>query len=121
MPAIFASSIRPISAGTFCHRIMPITTSIDSATKPGAEPACGAAEAEVRGTSQLEVRVADIRYRIVLHSAELDVSTRHGSLQVDEFSSTYEWSKGVAGEVLRFGDEAKDVRYEIRLGARRPR
>lgn len=91
------------------------------ATKPGTEPACGAAEAEVHSASRLDVRVSDIRYLLVLRSSQLDVSTRHGSLQVDEFSSPYEWSGTAGAEVLRFGDEAKDVRYEIRLGARRPR
>ena len=85
------------------------------ATLPGAEPTCGPAEAEVRSESRLDVRISDVSYRLALRSSQLDVITLHGSVQIDEFSSPYEW----AGNTLRFGDEAKAVRYEIRLGARR--
>ncbi len=91
------------------------------ATRPGAEPGCGAAEADVRAGGRVDVRVADVVYKLALRSSRLDVATFHGALQIDEFSSPFEWDKTVAGEVLRFGDEAKSVRYEVRLGARRPR
>ena len=86
------------------------------ATQPGAEPACGPAEVEMRGEARLDVRVFDVRYRLALRSSQLDVTTLHGAMQIDEFSSPYEW----AGSTLRFGDEARAVRYEVRLGARRP-
>ena len=83
------------------------------ATRPGEAPGCGAAEVEVRG-SRVDVRVADIVYRLVLRSSQLDVVTTHGALRVDEFSAPYEWT----GRVLSFSDPAKDVRYEVRLPLR---
>ena len=86
------------------------------ATQPGAEPACGPAEAELRSDARLDVRVSDVRYKLALRSSQLDVTTLHGAMQIDEFSAPYEW----AGSTLRFGDEARAVRYEVRLGARRP-
>ena len=36
-------------------------------------------------------------------------------MQIDEFSAAYEWD----GAILRFSDAAKDVRYEVRIGARK--
>jgi hypothetical protein len=84
------------------------------ATRPDAAPTCGAAEVQVAGP-RLSVRVADIVYRLALRSAELDVATMHGSMQIDEFSAAYDW----AGDTLRFNDAAKNVLYEVRLGARR--
>ena len=36
-------------------------------------------------------------------------------MEIDEFSAAYQW----AGDTLRFSDAAKNVRYEVRLGARR--
>ena len=39
----------------------------------------------------------------------------HGAMQIDEFSAAYQW----AGDTLRFSDAAKNVSYEVRLGARR--
>lgn len=87
------------------------------ATRADAAPVCGAAEVEIKGGSRVDVRVADIVYRLALRSSQLDASTLHGRMQVDEFSSPYAW----AGDVLVFADEAKAVRYEVRLGARRPR
>jgi len=36
-------------------------------------------------------------------------------MQIDEFSAAYDW----AGDTLRFNDAAKNVLYEVRLGARR--
>jgi hypothetical protein len=84
------------------------------ATQAAAAPTCGAAEVEVAGV-RLNVRVADIVYRLALRSSQLDVETMHGRMQIDEFSAAYDW----AGDTLRFSDAAKDVRYEVRLGARK--
>ena len=83
-------------------------------TRPDAPATCGAAEVQVTGQA-LNVRIADIVYRLALRSAELDVATMHGSMQIDEFSAAYDW----AGDTLRFSDAAKNVLYEVRLGARR--
>jgi hypothetical protein len=84
------------------------------ATQRDTPPSCGAAEVEVAG-ARISVRVADIVYRLALHRAKLDVETMHGRMQIDEFSAPYEW----VGDTLRFGDEAKQVLYEVRLGAKR--
>jgi hypothetical protein len=84
------------------------------ATRADATPTCGAAEVQVAG-QRLSVRVADIVYRLALRSAELDVQTMHGAMQIDEFSAAYAWD----GDTLRFSDAAKNVLYEVRLGARR--
>ena len=85
------------------------------ATRPQAAPTCGAADVDVTD-SAIRVRVADIVYRLAMRAAQLDVETMHGALQIDEFSAAYDWQ----GTTLRFSDAAKDVRYEVRIGARRP-
>jgi hypothetical protein len=84
------------------------------ATRPGAAPTCGAAEVEVTA-ARISVRVADIVYRLALRTAQLDVETMHGQMQIDEFSAAYDWD----GTTLRFSDAAKAVRYEVRIGTRR--
>ena len=84
------------------------------ATRPQAAPTCGAAEVEVT-PARISVRVADIVYRLALKAAQLDVETMHGQMQIDEFSAAYDWD----GTTLRFSDADKDVRYEVRIGARR--
>ncbi|MEO8310892.1 MAG: hypothetical protein ABI520_06940 [Caldimonas sp.] len=84
------------------------------ATRPQAAPDCGAAEVEV-AAARISVRVADIVYRLALKPARLDVETMHGRMQIDEFSAAYDWQ----GTTLRFSDADKNVRYEVRIGARR--
>ena len=85
------------------------------ATQLNAEPTCGAAEVDVPSARRLSVRISDIVYRLTLRGAQLDVTTLHGNMQIDEFSAAYKWS----GDTLLFGDPAKDARYEIRIGARK--
>jgi hypothetical protein len=82
-----------------------------SAAEP---PSCGAAEFELRSKTLAQVRVADVVYRLRLKPAQVDVMTMQGSMEIDEFSALYEWNGGV----LRFTDPDKNVRYEIRPGAR---
>lgn len=85
------------------------------ATRAGVVPTCGAAEADLHAGGRLDVRIADIAYRLALRSTRVDVATMHGRMQIDEFSAPFEW----AGDVLTFTDSAKDVRYEVRLAGRR--
>jgi len=85
------------------------------ATQAQKEPTCGAAEVDVPSTRRLTVRVSDIVYRLALRGSQLDVTTMHGNMQIDEFSAAYKWS----GDTLLFGDPAKDARYEIRVGAKK--
>ncbi len=87
-------------------------------TSASAPAQCGAAELDVRSASRAQLTVADIVYRLQLRPAQLDVTTLHGTMQIDEFSAEYEWQ----GALLRFVDADKGVRYEVRLTApRRPR
>ena len=85
------------------------------ATRVDAELICGAAEVDVPSARRLSVRVSDIVYRLELRTGQLDVTTMHGNMQIDEFSAAYLWS----GDTLLFGDPAKDSRYEVRVGARK--
>jgi hypothetical protein len=57
------------------------------------------------------VRIADIVYRLQLHSSQVDVVLMHGTMQIDGFFAHYEW----AGDALRFLDLEKRTRYELRL------
>ena len=84
------------------------------ATRPEAAPSCGAADVEV-APGAVVVRVSDIVYRLALRPRQLDVATMHGAMQIDEFSAAYLWD----GTTLRFSDADKDVRYEVRIGARK--
>ena len=84
------------------------------ATRPGSPPTCGAADVEVR-SGLVSVRVSDIVYNLALRRDELDVVTMHGKMQIDEFSSPYQWE----ATTLVFTDPDKDVRYEVRIGARK--
>jgi hypothetical protein len=84
------------------------------ATRPGTPPTCGAADVEVR-TGLVSVRVSDIVYKLALRHDQLDVVTMHGKMQIDEFSSPYQWE----ATTLVFSDPDKDVRYEVRIGTRK--
>jgi hypothetical protein len=80
-----------------------------------AEPAsCGPAAFELRANARAEVRVADIVYRLHLLPAQVDVMTMQEKMEIDEFSAPYEWR----GNVLTFTDPDKQVRYEVRAGAK---
>ncbi len=81
-------------------------------TAAAAPATCGAAKFELRPGGRAQVRVADIVYRLHLRPAQLDVTTMQGTMEIDEFSTTYEWQDGR----LRFSDDDKNVRYEVRLG-----
>lgn len=77
---------------------------------------CGAARFELRPDGQALVRVADVVYRLHLRPAQLDVATMQGTMEIDEFSTAYEWQYGR----LLFTDADKNVRYEVRIGAKLP-
>ena len=81
-----------------------------------AEPDCGPARVELRGERLALVRVSDILYSLTLHSSQADVVLKHGAMQIDGFTAAYEWK----GSALHFADAAKGMRYEVRLGDRRP-
>jgi len=80
-------------------------------------PSCGAAQAQLSG-GRLQVKVSDIVYRLKLQPqrarGQLDVLLMQGTMQIDEFSSTYEW----AANKLLFDDADKQTRYEVQFGKR---
>lgn len=79
-----------------------------------ADPECGAARVELRRAGQAHIRVSDLLYSLTLHSSQADVVLKHGAMQIDGFTATYEWR----GMALHFVDAAKGVRYEVQLGPR---
>ena len=83
-------------------------------TAPAVVPSCGAARLELRAGGRAQIRVADIVYRLRLRATDLDVAATQGSMQIDEFSSPYDWRDGT----LAFVDTDRGVRYEVRLGAK---
>lgn len=86
-------------AGRFC-----VTTGT-------ADPDCGTAEVTLRAGRQMQIRVADIVYRLQLHSSQLDLVLMHGAMQIDAFTANYEWQD----RTLDFSDPQKAVRYRITL------
>ncbi len=85
------------------------------ATRAGA-PECGPAHVELRNARQAQVRVSDVSYSLTLHSSQVEVVLKHGAMRIDGFTAVYEWQ----GSALHFVDADKGVRYEVRLGDRRP-
>jgi hypothetical protein len=76
---------------------------------------CGAVDVQVLSAQKLTVRVADIAYRLALHSSQLDVVTMHGAMQIDGFVAPYAWQ----GDTLQFEDLPKNTRYELRVAERK--
>jgi hypothetical protein len=83
-------------------------------TLSGGAPSCGAAEVDWQRNGSARVQVSDIRYRLRLHSSQVEVVMTHGAMQIDEFVSPFEW----VGSSLQFADAARNARYELRLGER---
>ena len=77
---------------------------------------CGPAQVDLRRDGSMRVRVDDLVYRLQLHSSQVDVALVHGAVQIDEFTAPYEWS----GHSLRFNDDERKVRYEVRFSKRSP-
>ena len=66
----------------------------------------------MRANGEARVRVADIVYRLLLSSSQVEVVLMQGTMQLDEFVANYEW----VGRSLQFDDKDKNARYEVRLG-----
>jgi hypothetical protein len=77
-------------------------------------PNCGDAQARLAPAGRLQLQVSDIVYRLHFRATKVEVLTMHGSMQIDEFTTAFDW----AGPVLHFSDPDKAVRYEVQLGAR---
>ncbi|MBN8507140.1 MAG: hypothetical protein J0L57_00865 [Burkholderiales bacterium] len=80
-----------------------------------APPSCGPVAAEVRGGGRVQVRIADIVYRLDPWGDRLGITLMHGTMQIDGFFAPYRWQ----GRTLQFEDTEKATRYELKLGARR--
>lgn len=78
-------------------------------------PTCGPAQVDWRRGQRVRIQLSDIVYQLTLHSSQLDVVLKQGSMQLDEFSTDYAWQ----GNTLQFADTDKGARYELQLGARR--
>lgn len=80
-----------------------------------APPQCGPVAVTVRARG-VSLQVADIVYRLALHSSQLDLVLMHGAMQIDGFTANYEWE----GSTLVFNDPDKAVRYRVRMVEKRP-
>ena len=105
-----ASAQAAPAAGSYEARLCVVTLAAQL-------PSCGAARAQLSG-GRLQVKVSDIVYRLKLQPqrarGQLDVLLMQGTMQIDEFSSTYEW----AANKLLFDDADKQTRYEVQFGKR---
>jgi hypothetical protein len=79
-----------------------------------AAPDCGPVDVRFERGGRLQVRIADIEYRLQLHSSQVDVVLMHGTMQIDGFTANYEW----AGKALNFRDPDKPVSYRLQVGKR---
>ena len=85
------------------------------------EPQCGPANVVLHNPRQAELRISDMRYSLTLHSSQVDVVLKHGAMQIDGFTGTYEWAGTGHNRTLRFVDADKRVTYEVQFGRRLPR
>jgi hypothetical protein len=74
---------------------------------------CGPVQVTLRPRGRLQVRLADIEYRLQLHASRLDLVLMHGTMQIDGFAASYAWQ----GRVLAFSDPDKPVHYRLRVAA----
>ena len=97
------------SAGRYEGRLCVATSN--------AAPDCGPADVVLQPGGLASVRISDIEYRLQLRGgATVDVVLMHGTMQIDGFSAPYAWQ----GSALQFSDDEKHVRYEVRVGDRKP-
>ncbi|MFT3663833.1 hypothetical protein [Piscinibacter sp.] len=79
----------------------------------GAAPAdCGPARIDVLGARRLNVRIADLVWRLRLKSSQVDVVLMHGTMQIDGFFAPFEWD----GRTLNFLDLEKRTHYAVEIG-----
>lgn len=73
---------------------------------------CGPAELTVQRGNKARLRISDIVYRLELHSSQVDVVLMHGTMQIDGFTTFYDWQ----GDTLQFSDREKGLRYQVQVG-----
>lgn len=111
-------------AGRLC--VQPLTAAADAAAPPlgsasgtATPPAdaaghCGPVELTLQAGNRASVRFSDIVYRLQLHSSQVDVVLMHGAMQIDGFTTDYDWQ----GSTLRFSDRDKGLSYRVHFDAR---
>ncbi len=77
---------------------------------------CGPVEIALQPGNKADVRISDIVYQLQLHANQLDVVLMHGAMQIDGFSTRYDWQ----GKTLLFDDPEKGLSYEIRFDQASP-
>lgn len=77
---------------------------------------CGPVEIAMQRGNKAKVRFSDIVYQLQLHANQLDVVLMHGAMQIDGFSTRYDWQ----GKTLLFDDPEKGLSYEIRFDQASP-
>jgi hypothetical protein len=78
-----------------------------------AQPGCGPVQLRMQRSGALQVVVADMVYRLQLHSSQLDLVLMHGTMQIDGFTADYAWD----GPTLTFTDPDKPVFYRLTVRA----
>jgi hypothetical protein len=97
----------PPPAGTYDARLCVSTGS--------APQHCGPVTVDLGDAGLALVRISDIAYRLEVYGGQLGVTLFHGTMQIDGFFAQYQWN----GSLLRFVDQEKNTRYELKLGVRR--
>lgn len=85
---------------------------VQSLADPARPADCGPVDLIVQRGKRAQLRVADLVYRLQLHSSQVDVVLMHGNMQIDEFTAFYEWK----GSTLEFADRDQRLRYEVQVG-----
>lgn len=106
LAATAASAAAP-APGRYAARLC-----VQSLADPARPAECGPVDLLVQRGNRAQVRVADLVYRLQLHSSQVDVVLMHGSMQIDEFTAFYEWK----GATLEFADRDQRLRYEVQVG-----
>lgn len=91
------------------------TLCVDVSGNAAQAPNCGPADVDIQPDGGVRVQVSDIVYRLQVKAGKAAVVViTQGTMQLDEFvSGTAEWTR----TSLRFVDEDKQVRYEVRVGS----
>ena len=99
-----SSTASPPAPGRYSARLC-----VQPLAGPAAESNCGPADALVQRGNKAVLRISDIVYRLELHSSQVDVVLMHGTMQIDGFTTVYDWQ----GDILQFDDREKGMRYAV--------
>jgi hypothetical protein len=77
---------------------------------------CGPADVRWDGRGRASVRIHDLDYQMWLSAKKIIVILMQESMQIQDFDGAYAWR----GNTLQFDDTGRQLRYEVRLGTRKP-